>query len=85
MHSIQFLFVGLPYIAVAVFLIGTIVRYRSTGFKVSSLSSQFLEGKKLFWGAVPFHWGIVAVFLGHLAAFLIPERRASVERRARFD
>ena len=45
-----FLFIGLPYIALAVFFVGTIVRYRSTGFKVSSLSSQFLEGKNLFWG-----------------------------------
>jgi nitrate reductase gamma subunit len=68
-----FLFAGLPYIALAVFFVGTIVRYRSTGFKVSSLSSQFLEGKNLFWGAVPFHWGILVVLLGHLLAFLIPD------------
>ncbi len=68
----HFLFIGLPYMALTVFLIGTIYRYRETGFKVSSLSSQFLEGRDLFWGAVPFHWGIVVVFCGHLAAFLLP-------------
>ncbi len=74
MSSINsFLFAGLPYIALAVFFIGTIVRYRSTGFKVSSLSSQFLEGKNLFWGAVPFHWGILVVLMGHFLAFLIPD------------
>lgn len=67
-----FLFVGLPYAAMAVFLVGTIRRYRSQGFKVSSLSSQFLEGKDLFWGTVPFHFGILVVFLGHLTAFLFP-------------
>lgn len=67
-----FLFVGLPYIAMIVFLVGTIVRYRSSGFKVSSLSSQFLEGRRLFWASIPFHFGILVVFSGHLIAFLIP-------------
>lgn len=68
-----FLFVGLPYTALVVFLIGTIYRYKATGFKYSSLSSQFLEGRRLFWGSVPFHWGIISLFLGHLIAFLIPD------------
>ncbi len=62
----------MPYIALAVFLIGSILRYSTKKFKVSSLSSQFLEGKKLFWGSVPFHWGILFLFFGHLIAFLIP-------------
>lgn len=67
-----FLFVGLPYAAMLLFLVGTIQRYRNRGFKVSSLSSQFLAGKSLFWGSVPFHVGILVVFCGHLTAFLIP-------------
>jgi len=67
-----FLLVALPYIAIAVFIVGSVLRYRTAGFKVSSLSSQFLEGKRLFWGSVPFHWGLVVLFLAHLAAFLIP-------------
>lgn len=65
-------FIGMPYIAFAVFLIGTIYRYRAKSFKVSALSSQFLEGRSLFWGSVPFHFGILVVFTGHLTAFLIP-------------
>ncbi len=69
----NFLFIALPYVALTVFLIGTIYRYKGTKFKFSSLSSQFLEGNKLFWGSVPFHWGILFLFFGHLAAFLIPE------------
>ncbi|RLD25660.1 MAG: nitrate reductase, partial [Bacteroidetes bacterium] len=69
----NFFFIALPYIAFVVFLIGTISRYRSQKFKVSSLSSQFLEGKKLFWVSVPFHWGILILFFGHLVAFLIPK------------
>ena len=68
----NFLFVGLPYIALSVFLVGTIYKYRSLKFQYSSLSSQFLEGNQLFWGIIPFHWGISVLFLGHLTAFLVP-------------
>lgn len=68
----NFLFIALPYVALTVFLIGTIYRYRGTKFKFSSLSSEFLEGKKLFWGSAPFHWSIAILFWGHLIAFLIP-------------
>jgi len=66
------LFVGLPYAAGLVFLVVTIQRYRSRSFSVSSLSSQFLEGKSLFWGAIPFHVGILVALAGHLLAFLLP-------------
>ncbi len=69
----NFFFIALPYIAFVVFLIGTISRYRLEKFKVSSLSSQFLEGKKLFWGSIPFHWGLLVLFFGHLVAFFIPK------------
>lgn len=68
----NFLFVALPYVAIVVFLVGTIHRYRATGFKYSSLSSQFLEGGGIYIFAVLFHWGILVVFLGHLIAFLFP-------------
>jgi len=66
------LFIVLPYIAIAIFLIGTIYRYSAKGYQVSSLSSQFLEGKQLFWGSQPFHWGLLFLFFGHLVAFLFP-------------
>lgn len=68
----NFFLIGLPYIALSVFVIGTIWRYRSVKFKVSSLSSQFLEGRTLFWGSVPFHIGILVLFLGHLIGFFFP-------------
>jgi nitrate reductase gamma subunit len=68
----NFFYIGLPYIALVVFFIGTIYRYKVTKFNYSSLSSQFLESNRLFWGAVPFHWGILFLFFGHLIAFLIP-------------
>lgn len=66
------LFIALPYLSFGVFIIGSIYRYKKRGFQVSSLSSQFLEGKKLFWGSLPFHWGLVVIFTGHLIAFLFP-------------
>lgn len=69
----NFFFIGLPYTALFVFLIGSIYRYNSTKFTYSSLSSQFLETKKLYWGSIPFHWGIVFLFIGHLIAFLFPK------------
>lgn len=67
-----FLFMVLPYFALGLFVIGSIYRYTKRGYQVSSLSSQFLEGKKLFWGSQPFHWGMLILFLGHLTAFLFP-------------
>ncbi len=68
-----FLFVTFPYVAVIVFVFGVAYRYRQKGFTVSSLSSQFLEGKRLFWGVVPFHIGVLVVLVGHLVAFLFPQ------------
>lgn len=69
----NFLFIVLPYVAIVVFVIGTIYRYVSSGYQISSLSSQFLEGKQVFWGVIPFHIGILVLFVGHLALFLFPE------------
>lgn len=67
-----FFFVMFPYLVIGVFFVGTIYRYRQLGYKVTSLSAQFLEGRQGFWGTVPFHWGILMIFLGHLVAFLFP-------------
>ena len=66
------LFAVFPYVALAIFLTGTVYRYRAHGFMFSSLSSQFLEGRQLFWGSLLFHLGILFLFLGHLIAFLFP-------------
>lgn len=68
-----FFFSAFPYVAMITFLVGTIYRYQQKGFKVTSLSAQFLEGKQGFWGTVPFHFGILMVFLGHLVVFLFPQ------------
>ena len=67
-----FLYAVFPYVALIVFLVMTIQRYRQQSFSYSSLSSQFLENRQHFWGMVPFHYGILFVLFGHLVAFLIP-------------
>jgi len=67
-----FFFVVLPYLALLSLLLGSIYRYRWSGFQVSSLSSQFLESKQLYFGSRPFHWGLIFLFFGHLTAFLVP-------------
>ena len=64
-----FLFVVFPYVAFFIFVIGFIMRWKETGFRVSSLSSQFLEGDRLFWGVVPLHFGLIVLMLGHLSAW----------------
>jgi nitrate reductase gamma subunit len=69
----NFTLIGLPYGAVVLFVVGSIYRYRATKHTYSSLSSQFIEGNQLFWGSMPFHWGILVLFIGHFIAFLIPD------------
>lgn len=66
------LFVAFPYLALALAVFGGIYRYRHSRFTYSSLSSQLLENRRLFWGSVPWHYGIVIVLLAHLVAFLVP-------------
>jgi nitrate reductase gamma subunit len=58
--------------ALLMFLLGSIVRYKTRPFGVSSLSSQLLETRMLYWGSHAFHIGIVILFFGHLTGFLFP-------------
>ncbi len=68
----QFLFIALPYVCLFTFFLMTIYRYRTEKFSYSSLSSQFLENRQHFFAVVPFHYGILAITLGHFIAFLVP-------------
>jgi len=67
-----FFFAMLPYLSILSLLLGSIYRYLFTGYQVSSLSSQFLENRNLFFGNRPFHWGVIFLFFGHLTAFVFP-------------
>jgi nitrate reductase gamma subunit len=66
------LFVVFPYAALALAIIVTVLRWRKAPFSISSLSSQLLESKKLFWGSIPFHWGIIFILTGHIFVLFLP-------------
>ncbi len=66
------LFGVFPYVAIVLAIVGTIWRFRSNQFTFSTLSSQFLEGRQLFWGSVPWHFGILAVLIGHFIGIVFP-------------
>lgn len=66
-------FIILPYISLAVAIVVSIYRSIYRPFSVSSYSSQLLERKKLYWGSISFHYGIVLILLGHLFALLLPK------------
>lgn len=72
MTTNEFLFGALPYVAAALVVVVTIARWRLHPFSVSSLSSQLLESRKLYWGSVPFHWGLSLILVGHLLALIVP-------------
>ncbi|MCP4958686.1 MAG: respiratory nitrate reductase subunit gamma [Actinomycetia bacterium] len=72
MSGNDLLFAVVPYVVLALAIIVTIVRFRQAQFTVSSLSSQLLESKKLYWGSISFHWGLSLVLVGHLLALLVP-------------
>ena len=66
------LFTAFPYVAVVLAVVVSLYRYRTDRFSYSSFSSQFLEGRALFWGSVPWHYGILIVLLAHVVAWLWP-------------
>ena len=74
----EFLFVAIPYAAVAVAVVGGRVRYRRDRFSWSTQSSQFLENRTLFWGSNAWHYGILAILGAHILAFLFPSAWSSL-------
>lgn len=68
----QFLWVIVPYLCVAIFLIGHIARYKFDKFSWTAKSSEFIEKKQLKWGSLMFHLGIIPVAMGHFVGLVIP-------------
>jgi nitrate reductase gamma subunit len=67
------LWIVFPYVAAASFVIGHLLRYRYDQYGWTSRSSQIYETKILRWGSPLFHYGILAVFAGHVVGLLIPK------------
>lgn len=66
------LFAAFPYLAVILAVAVGLLRYFGDRFTFSSLSSQFLESRALFWGSVSWHYAILVVLLAHVLALVFP-------------
>jgi nitrate reductase gamma subunit len=73
-----FLFIVFPYVAVILAVGVSVYRFRTNRYSYSSVSSQLLENTKLFWGSVPWHYGITLILLAHLFAWLFPGWTGSI-------
>ncbi|HWS57356.1 MAG TPA: respiratory nitrate reductase subunit gamma [Actinotalea sp.] len=62
-----------PYVCLAVFVVGHVWRYRYDKFGWTTRSSQLYESRLLRWASPMFHFGILAVFLGHVMGLGIPK------------
>lgn len=61
-----------PYIALVVFLAGSLIRFDTDQYGWRSKSSQFLRRKQLVWGSILFHVGILGILAGHGVGLLTP-------------
>ncbi|MBV1777465.1 respiratory nitrate reductase subunit gamma [Burkholderiaceae bacterium DAT-1] len=68
----QFLFGIYPYIALAIFLFGSLVRFEREQYTWKSDSSQVLHRGNLRLGNNLFHIGVIGLFFGHLVGLLTP-------------
>ena len=68
-----FLWVIIPYMALAVFVLGHVWRFRRDRFGWTTRSTQIYESKLLRIGSPLFHYGIIFVFLGHVIGLGIPK------------
>jgi len=62
-----------PYIAMAVFLIGSWARFDHAAYTWRTGSSQLLSGRWMRLGSNWFHIGIIAILAGHLVGLLTPK------------
>jgi nitrate reductase gamma subunit len=67
-----FLFQVYPYICLAVFLAGSLIRFDQNQYSWKSDSSQLLRTGLLRWGSNLFHFGILFLFFGHLVGLFTP-------------
>lgn len=68
-----FLFAVFPYIALGVFVVGIIWRYKYDKFGWTTRSSQLYESRMLRIGSPLFHFGILLAIVGHAMGLIIPK------------
>ena len=69
----NFVFGIYPYIALAIFLLGSLIRFDREQYTWKSDSSQLLRRGQLRLGSNLFHIGILLLFVGHFVGLLIPK------------
>ncbi len=73
MSYVHTFFFGIyPYIALSIFLLGSLVRFEREQYSWKSDSSQLLYAGEMRLGNILFHVGIIGLFLGHLVGLLTP-------------
>lgn len=61
-----------PYVALAIFFLGSLIRFDREQYTWKSDSSQLLKRSQLRWGSNLFHIGILFLFFGHAVGLLTP-------------
>ncbi len=61
-----------PYVAIVIFLLGSLIRFDREQYTWKSDSSQLLRARQLRWGSNLFHIGILFLFFGHIVGLLTP-------------
>lgn len=72
MNLHDFLYGVYPYIALSVFVLGSILRFDREQYTWKTDSSQLLSKANLRLGSNLFHVGIIAIFFGHAIGLLTP-------------
>jgi len=67
------LWVVVPYVCLAFFVLGHVWRYQYDKFGWTTRSSQLYESRLLRWASPMFHFGILFVFLGHVMGLGVPK------------
>ena len=75
MDYLNTLFFGVyPYIALTILVVGSLIRYDREQYTWKASSSQLLEKQQLRRGSIPFHIGVLGIFLGHFVGLLTPHQ-----------
>jgi len=73
MNSLDYALFGIyPYIAFAIFLVGSLLRFDRDQYSWKSDSSQLLRAGSLRWGSNLFHVGVLFLLAGHTMGMLTP-------------
>ena len=72
-HHLHILLFGIyPYIAVSVFLVGSLIRFDHGQYTWKTGSSEMLSSRHMRLASNSFHIGILVIFFGHLVGLLTP-------------